>query len=206
GGETQRPGYRLSAYPRPKATHGEDLIMPGALAADPRTGRLYIASMKMGELFALDDPNENGTGARFLDFGGGLFQDAYGMIHDGESLYLLHRRNLTRIRDLDRDGVADSFDRMAVLEHEVTENIDNAYGLVRDRAGSFVFTYAVNTPRRRPGWGSVLRLSTGKDEVKEELAFGLRRAYGWCLGPGGEIFFTDNQGEWVATNRLCHVD
>ncbi len=23
--------------------------------------------------------------------------------------------------------------------------------------------------------------------------------------PEGEIFFTDNQGEWVATNRVCHV-
>jgi hypothetical protein len=205
-GETQRPGYRAIAYPRPRTVYGEDRVMPGALATDPRTGRLYIASMKLGELLTLDDPNDDGTNARFHDYARGLFQDAYGMSHDGSSLYLLHRRNLTRIRDLDGDGTADSFERVAALEHEVTENVDNAYGLVRRPDGTFVFTYAVNTPRRRPGWGSALRLTPGPDGVTRELAFGLRRAYGWCLGPDDEIFFTDNQGEWVPTNKLCHAD
>jgi hypothetical protein len=161
--------------------------------------------MKMGELLTLDDPHDDGSGARFLDFGGGLFQDAYGMTHDGDALYLLHRRNLTRIRDTDGDGVADRFDRVAALEHAVNENVDNAYGLVRHPSGAFVFTYAVNTSQRRPGWGSVLKLTPGAPPALEELSFGLRRAYGWSLGPGDEIFFTDNQGEWVATNRLCHA-
>ena len=33
----------------------------------------------------------------------------------------------------------------------------------------------------------------------------MRNPLGWCAGPDGEVFFTDNQGEWVATNKLCHV-
>jgi len=32
----------------------------------------------------------------------------------------------------------------------------------------------------------------------------LRNPLGCCSGPASEIFFTDNQGEWVATNKLCH--
>jgi mono/diheme cytochrome c family protein len=205
-GPNQQPGYRAIAYPRPTTSQGEDLVMPGAIVANPRDGRVFIASMKMGELFVLHDPHDNGQDARFEPFGGGLFQDAYSMVHDGDSLYLLHRRNLTRIRDSDRDGRADTFDRVAALDHGVAENVDNAYGLVRDRTGAFVFTYAVNTPKRKPGWGSVLRLSPGEHPAREELAFGMRRAYGWSLGPEDEVFFTDNQGEWVATNKLCHVD
>src|SRR5262249_23067264 len=39
----------------------------------------------------------------------------------------------------------------------------------------------------------------------QALAFGMRNAFGWCAGPDGEVFFTDNQGEWVATNKLSHV-
>ena len=44
---------------------------------------------------------------------------------------------------------------------------------------------------------------TGKPP--EEIAFGFRNPLGWCNGPDGEVFFTDNQGEWVATNKLSHI-
>src|SRR5207244_4937282 len=40
-GSLERPGYRAVAYPRPKAPSGEDLIMPGALAVNPRDGRVF---------------------------------------------------------------------------------------------------------------------------------------------------------------------
>src|SRR5262249_54658786 len=54
-----------------------------------------------------------------------------------------------------------------------------------------------------PGSGSALRLVPG--HKPEEVAFGFRNPLGWCRGPDREIFFTDNQGEWVATNKLCHL-
>ncbi len=178
-GPAEQPGYRAIAYPRFKTPYGEDLVMPGALSVSPRDGRLYLASMKMGELFVLNDPNDDGTDARFENFGGGVFQDAYAMLHEGDAMYLLHRRNLTRIRDTDGDGVAETFDRVAALQHTHVENKDNAYGLVRDAEGAFIFTYAVNTPQNLPGWGSVLRLKPGEPENLHELSFGLRRCYGW---------------------------
>jgi hypothetical protein len=53
------------------------------------------------------------------------------------------------------------------------------------------------------GAGGALRLNPGKPP--EEVAFGFRNPLGWCAGPDGEVFFTDNQGEWVATNKLCHL-
>jgi hypothetical protein len=179
--------------------------MPVAIAASPRDGRVFIASMKMGELFVVDDPKDDGKEARFVNYAGGHFQDGYGLVAGEDALYLMHRRNILRIRDADGDGLADRFDRVAGLAHGVVENLDNAYGIVRERSGSFVLTYAANTNSTQPGWGSVLRLTPGENEVKEELAFGLRRAYGWCLGPEDEIFFTDNQGEWVASSKLCRV-
>src|SRR5262249_19676239 len=134
-GPTEQPGYRAIAYPRPRTAFGEDLVMPGAIVASPRDGRVYVASMKMGELFALDDPHDDGPGARLPADGGGLFQAAYAMPHAGDALYLLHRRNLTRVRDTDGDGKADAFDRVAALGHDVKENVDNAYGLVREPSG-----------------------------------------------------------------------
>lgn len=199
----ERPGYRAIAYPRLRAANGMDLLMPGALAADPKTGRLFIASMKGGEIFALDDPTDDGKRARYVDYTGGLFQEAYSLLAEDGALYALHRRNLTKIVDTDGDGRADRFERVAGLPHGSADTYDYGYGLVRDRSGAFVYSYAPYANRRIAGSGGAVRLVDGKPQ---ELAYGFRNPVGWCTGPDGEIFCTDNQGEWVATNKLCHVE
>jgi cytochrome c2 len=205
-GSLNRPGYRAVRYPRPHTSSGEDLVMPVGVAADPRSGRLFVASVKMGEVFELDDRDDNSEHARFVNFGGGLFQDAYSMHHDGDSLYVLHRRNLTRVRDTDGDGAADAFDRVYELQHAVADEYDWAYGLARDRAGSFFFGFAPHGTHEQRGSGGVLRLTPGEGEPRvEEVAFGLRNPFGWCIGPDGELFVSDNQGEWVAANKLVHA-
>jgi mono/diheme cytochrome c family protein/glucose/arabinose dehydrogenase len=206
-GPLQRPGYRAILYPRPKTAAGEDLVMPSALAADPRTGQLFVASFKQGDLFVLRDPSDDGRAARFENYARGLFQDVFGLLHDGTSLYVLHRRNLTRLRHTDGDGFADRADRVAALPHAVGDAYDWAYGLLRERTGSFLCTFAPHANQHQMGAGSLLRLTpSGKGTAFEEVAFGFRNPLGWCTGPGGEVFFTDNQGDWVATNKLCHVE
>ncbi len=56
-----------------------------------------------------------------------------------------------------------------------------------------------------PGSGGALRISEAGGAPPVPIAFGMRNPLGWCAGPDGEIFFTDNQGDWVAANKLCHV-
>jgi glucose/arabinose dehydrogenase len=202
-GSLERPGYRAIAYPRPKTSSGEDRVMPSALAVDPKDGRVFVASMKTGEIFVVNDPTGDGRKARFDNYAHGLFQEALSMLAEPGVLYVLHRRNLTRIQDTDGDGTADRFDRVAALPHGVADTYDYGYGLVRDKDGAFVFTYAPYANTHMPGSGSALRLVPGKEP--REIAFGFRNPLGWCSGPDGEIFFTDNQGEWVATNKLCHL-
>ncbi|HEV3257632.1 MAG TPA: hypothetical protein VG013_12170, partial [Gemmataceae bacterium] len=202
-GSLERPGYRAIAYPRPRTISGEDRIMPAALAVHPRTGRVFLASLKTGEIFALDDPTDDGKSAKFQNYARGLFQDALAMHAEDDALYVLHRRNLTRVVDTDGDGLADRFDRVAALPHGVADTYDYAYGLVRDRTGTFVISYAPYANTHLPGSGGALQLRPGRKP--KEIAFGFRNPLGWCAGPEGEVFFTDNQGEWVATNKLCHL-
>ena len=200
-GSLVRPGYRAIAYPRPKTVSGEDRVMPGAVAVRPRDGKVFVASMKTGELFALRDPTGDGKNATFENYAHGLFQDALSMLAEDDGLYVLHRRNLTKITET--NGVADRFDRVAALPHGVADTYDMAYGLARDKQGRFIFGYAPYANATMPGSGGAVRLRPGKPP--EEVAFGMRNPLGWCAGPDGEVFFTDNQGEWVATNKLCHV-
>jgi len=177
--------------------------MPSALAAHPRDGRLFVASMKMGEIFVLRDPTGDGKSARFDNYARGLFQEAYSMLAEEDALYVLHRRNLTRIHDSGRDRLADRLDRVAALPHGVGDTYDYGYGLVRDRTGAFVLSYAPYANTHLPGSGGAVRLLPG--QPPKEIAYGMRNPFGWCAGPEGEVFFTDNQGEWVATNKLCHL-
>jgi mono/diheme cytochrome c family protein/glucose/arabinose dehydrogenase len=204
-GSPDRPGYRAIAYPRPKLVSGEDRVMPVALAVRPRDGQVFVASWKTGEILALHDAEGDGRSAYFKDYGRGPFQDAFAMLAEGDDLYILHRRNLTRVIDLDDDpDVADRFDRIAELPHGVADTYDYAYGLVRDRSGAFILSFAPHANRHLSGSGGALRLVPG--EPPREVAYGFRNPLGWCTGPEGEVFFTDNQGEWVATNKLCHLD
>jgi glucose/arabinose dehydrogenase/mono/diheme cytochrome c family protein len=200
-GSLERPGYRAVAYPRPKTASGEDRIMPVALAAHPKDGRVFVASLKTGEIFVLRDPDDTGKSARFENYTNGLFQDALSMLAEDDALYVLHRRNLTRIPHA--SGVAERFERVTALPQAVADAYDYGYGLVRDKSGGFMFTYAAYGNAKMAGAGGALSLVPGKPP--REMAFGFRNPLGWCVGPEREVFFTDNQGDWVATNKLCHI-
>src|SRR4029079_1471574 len=109
------------------------------------------------ELFVVHDPTGDGRQARFDNFARGLFQDALSMLADPDALYVLHRRNLTRVTDRDGDGVAHRFDRVAALPHGIAETYDYAYGLARDRTSAFVYTYAPYANGHLLGSGNALR-------------------------------------------------
>jgi glucose/arabinose dehydrogenase/cytochrome c551/c552 len=200
-GSLERPGYKAIMYPRPKTVSGEDRIMPGAVAVRPKDGQVFVASMKTGELFALRDPTGDGKYAKFENYAHGLYQDALSMLAEDDGLYVLHRRNLTKI--VEKYGVAARFERVALLPHGIADTYDMAYGLARDKDGNFIYSYAPYANTTMSGSGSALRLKPGKSPV--EIAYGMRNPLGWCAGTDGEVFFTDNQGDWVATNKLCHV-
>lgn len=195
-----RPGFRAYDLPRPKTASGEDRIMPGAIAVSPKDGRVFVASMKTGELFFIQEPSVDPRKAEFVNYGHGLYQDALSMYADNDALYVLHRRNLTKITESLNPK---HFDRVALLPQAIADAYDMGYGLARDKSGRFIFGHAAYGDPKMVGGGSVVRLTPGKQP--EEIAFGLRNALGWCAGPEGEIFFTDNQGDWVAANKLCHI-
>ena len=193
----EEPGFRRGGPPTPGR-----LVMPCALSVRPTDGKLFVASMKMGEIFRVDLEEGREEEARFVEYAG-PFQEPYAMAHRGADLYVLHRRNISRIRDADGDGVADSVDRVATWPQGLVSSYDWGYGLVPEADGSFLFGLAPWANREQLGSGGVVRLRP--DGRIEEVAHGFRNHVGWCAGPGGELFVVDNQGEWVAANCLFHV-
>ena len=139
--------------------------------------------------------------------------------------YVVQRPELTRVADLDGDGVADLYQTVCD-DWGVSGNYHEfAFGLVQDQDENFYVTLSLASQLqgvRQPvrgelsdsmkkigqfsavkyrGW--VLKISP--DGVATPIACGLRQPNGLGRNLEGDIFITDNQGDFVAASPLYHV-
>jgi sugar lactone lactonase YvrE len=132
-------------------------------------------------------------------------------------IWVMQRGELTRITDEDGDGEADNFEALNQQWGYTGNYHQYAFGLVRDREGSFYGTLGLGFYRggdrfkgtwlgtqddiKYRGW--VLKFTA--DGKRVPFAVGLRAPNGIALSPAGEIFTTDNQGSYIACGWLMHV-
>lgn len=180
---------------------GMDWLPDGRLAVSTRRGQVWIVD------HALDpDPAQ----ARFELFCEGL-QEGLGLrVVDG-AIHVLQRMELTRLDDLDRDGTCDRLttisDRFGVSGnyHEF------AFGLPVDARGHFFA--ALNVGFTDPKWWHGRSLAPWRgwvidiapDGSIEPFASGFRSPCGIGTNAAGDLFVTDNQGDWVPACPLIHV-
>lgn len=131
-------------------------------------------------------------------------EDVLGMIVINDSIYISGGTTLTRLIDTDKDGVADKFDTIWHDEkprgrHEfffgLVEQQGKIYGLLSSQKDGNVIN-----PNR--GTWIVIDIKTKKMEV---LAAGLREPNGINIGPDGEFFSPDVQGNWLPSCKLNHL-
>ncbi len=103
---------------------------------------------------------------------------------------------ITRLRDLDRDGMMDYYEDVVTglpgSQGPVSQHSNN--GIVFGSDGSLYFTQGVHSDRdvvNHPWEGKILRANPDFQKVTV-FASGLRNPFGLVLGPGGELFATDN--------------
>ncbi|HUR27810.1 MAG TPA: family 16 glycoside hydrolase [Planctomycetota bacterium] len=126
-------------------------------------------------------------------------------------IFVLQKQELTELVDHDGDEVADEY-RCVCSGWDVSPNFHEfAFGLV-EKDGFFYANLAVailpggaSAPEQVPGRGSTLRIDP-RDGTFEIVAHGLRTPNGIGLGPEAEIFLTDNQGDWLPSSKLLHLE
>jgi hypothetical protein len=188
----------------------------GGLAFTP-TGDLLICTRE-GEVWRYRD----GAWSRFAQ---GL-HEALGLYVDpmtGE-VWVMQRPELTKLVDEDGDGKADVYQTVNA-DWGLTDNYhEYAFGPVRDAQGNFYGT--LNTTLSWPGWAKSDRWDIGRVhdskmgraapyrgwcfQITPEGKFvpyasGLRSPAGITINKRGEIFYTDNQGDWNCTSSLHQV-
>jgi hypothetical protein len=140
----------------------------------------------------------------------------YGVATSGQAVDVINKYGLLRLIDADSDGHAERTELLASGWGHTRDYHDWAIGLPRDAQGS----YYVSLPCQqddRPAIAGNLRGTIVKLVPKtpsdgdprrytiEQLCGGLRFANGLSLSPNGEVFATDNQGNYTPFNELNHI-
>jgi cytochrome c len=179
----------------------------GGLAFLP-DGRLVVSTWdSVGGIYLLDGV-ETGDTSRInvKRIASGLAEPLGLEVVDGE-IYVLQKHELTRLIDLDGDDVVDEYQSICNSWGVTGDFHEFAFGLVY-KEGYFYVTLSMamrlmEGQRQHPDRGRTIKIS--KNGQFEWLNYGLRTPNGIGLGPEGELFVTDNQGQWLPGNKLIHV-
>jgi len=161
-----------------------------------------LVSTRRGEVLLLDGVLGDGPVA-VQRFASGL-QEPLGLSVQPEGVYVVQRGELSLMVDADEDGVADVI-RTICDDWEISGNYhEYNFGPRLAEDGSLWITTNKpfgDEPFGRKAWrGFALRVKPG--EAFEPVACGLRSPAGIERSPWGEMFYTDNQGEWCGASKL----
>jgi cytochrome c len=112
--------------------------------------------------------------------------------------------------DEDGDEIIDRYEtvsdqwRCSANFHEFSFGLAYRDGFFYANLATAVLPGGASAPEQAAGRGSVVRISA-RDGAVETVASGLRAPNGIGFGPGGRLFVTDNQGDWLPASKLLHV-
>lgn len=204
-----KPAYTVTPYVLPD---GLKLEVSGV--AQLPDGRIAV-SIRKGEIWVLEHPDADPANPRAVGYkriASGLHEPIGLLWHNG-ALITMQRTELTRLRDLDGDGVIDDYECLAKGWGVSGAYHEYAYGPVADAGGNLWITLNVRmgAPAKMPGhrakefpWrGWAMRLTP--EGVLEPMCAGFRSPSGIGRDADGEIFATDQQGNWWGTNPILHL-
>jgi glucose/arabinose dehydrogenase len=203
----QPPSYTVAEVAGPKNVElevgGMDWMPDGRLAVCIRRGDVWTFAKGNWKLFA-----------------SGLQEPLGVMRGTGDNdLYVMQRPELTHLVDTHGTGAADLYQTVNMNFGFSGNYHEFAYGPAVDREGYVYFSLNlahnpdafgaafmgahVETPYR--GWVFKSVTPGAKDGKFEPFAYGFRSPNGLAANPAGDIFFTDNQGEWIAACWLGQI-
>lgn len=199
--KTEQDFYEIKTLPIPK-----DLYLEvGGLATMP-DGRLAV-STRRGEIWIVENPYQKDSHQTYYRrFASGL-HEILGLAYKDGVFYCSQRGELTKITDTDRDGVADSYE--PIYQFELSGNYhEYTYGPVFDKNGDMLVTLNLAWVGFGEGKFSKWRgwlVKIKPDGTLEPHSAGLRSPAGYSINEEGDIFYGENQGDWVGSGRVTHL-
>jgi cytochrome c551/c552 len=191
--------FRIMKVSSPEGT----LLEVGGLTVLPN-GDLGI-STRRGDIFIVENPTS--TRPHFRKFASGL-HEVLGLVYKDGALYCAQRGELTKLVDTNMDGKADLFE--TIYAWPLSGNY-HEYSFGPKLAPDSSFFVSANLGFFDPWWHAVSKvpmrgwmMKISEDGKMEPWATGMRSPAGLCM-VDGELFYAENQGDWVGSGGIWHV-
>ncbi len=172
-----------------------DFFDDGRCAVSTLSGDVWVVS-------GIDAGLQKLTWKRFAT---GLYEPL-GLKIVNDTVHVLGRDRLTRLRDIDGDGEADFYESFNSDLGVYPTYHAFIFDLHTDKAGNFYFATDGNmVDPFLPNHGSVMKVSADGSKL-EEYARGFRTPNGMGVGPNGEITCSDNQGHWTPASKISWIE
>ena len=176
-------------------------------------GRAAVASLS-GDVWLVDGLGDQLATLRWQRFATGLSQPL-GLVVVNDAIYVNGRDQITRLHDINKDGYADRYENFNNAVMADTNFHAFNLNLEVDAQGRFLWAKSTPWPTGNPGElsdaaqitphnGVLFRLSPEGRQL-EIIARGLRNPNGLSIGPKGEIYVSDNEGNWVPTSKVTRI-
>ena len=191
--------YELKTLPIPANIELE----VGGMATIP-DGRLAV-STRRGEVWMVENPYSITPYYRLFAKG---MHEVLGLTYHKGALYAVQRGELTKLTDTDGDGEADFYQNIA--NWELAGNYhEYSYGPVFDKEDNMFLTFNVAWvgfgEAKLSKWrGWMVKITP--DGALTPIAAGLRSPACVMMNTAGDIFYTENQGDWVGSGRITHLE
>ena len=194
--------YTIQTVPIPEGV----LLEVGGMTFLPDDA--LAVSTRRGEVWIITNPYmKNGATPHYRLFAQGM-HEVLGLNYINGDIYAVQRSELTRLRDLDGDGEADEYETvyswpLAANYHELS------YGPVLDRDGNMILTlnlgWVYDHGESLSKWhGWMIKITP--DGKMKPFAAGMRSPAAFSLNDKGDIFYAENQGDWVGSGSITHVE
>ncbi|MEO7599489.1 MAG: plastocyanin/azurin family copper-binding protein [Opitutus sp.] len=173
----------------------------------PLPGKRLLVTTRRGEMWWIDGAFEENPQPKFTLFASGLHEPLGIIAAPNGGYYVAQRQELTRVVDTDNDGRADVFETVCKIPISGSYH-EYAFGPVMAPNGNLRVTLnvAFNAPTQSPvpwrGW----MVEITPDGQLMPIAAGLRSPAGFALTSAGDWFYADNQGEWVGSGKVTHIE
>ncbi len=127
-----------------------------------------------------------------------------------DTIYIMQKQELTRLLDLDGDGIIDEYQCVS-NQWPVSSNFHEFSFGFAEKDGDLYATLATDilpggasAPNQMMSRGHAVRFHLPSGELNY-FASGFRVPNGIGIGIDGELFVTDNQGDWLPSSKLLQV-
>lgn len=205
-------GYSIEDWQAPLDGFGRKILFEPTAIAVAKNGTIVVGTRTAG-IWRLKDK-------QWQLFAEGTYECLGLVIEDdaGDTIVIAQKPELTRIRDIDRDGLADRFETLCDDYGFHGNYHEYTHGPVRDATGNYHFALNLchnNNERASYKAGGNFMGSMGGFRgwacrvtpagVFEPYANGLRSPAGIGMSPDGRVLAIDNQGEYYGSSKMSFL-